>query len=61
MNPGNILDNLPEDIVDKLNNIIKESEASGIPVRFNNETTQPVCFYFNKEYGKIFVDKFFLK
>ena len=47
-------------IVDQLNGIIESASKLDIPVVYNDEQSNNIVFYFNEEYGKIFVDKSFI-
>lgn len=43
-----------------LNNTIQVAKELDIPVVFDDEQEENIVFYFNEEYGKIFVDKSFI-
>ena len=44
-----------------LNKTIEEANKKGIPVVYNATQTNSLVFYFNEEYGKIFIDKSLIK
>ena len=44
-------------IADKLNKMIEKANEFGVPVVYDDEQINNVVFYFNEEYGKIFIDK----